>query len=153
MRDVSDFYRNRWRGVLAWACVDCEGKLLREMTSFHQKLWFLEPWLPFSSTLGPMKWESQQGGEGDMWVFFNLIAHSNLMGSLRKVYMSTELLGSSPDMVSRIFTMRPVCLKTDNWDTASLALVCSLDLGNHCIRRCKSPFFMRILITTLGTNG
>lgn len=30
-------------------------------------------------------------------------------------------------------------LKTGNWNAASLALVCSLDLGNHCTRGCKAP--------------
>lgn len=57
-----------------------------------------------------------------MQVVFNLRAHKNLVGTLRKAYIFIGFLDPSPNMLNQNLSLG-IYLKTGAWNAASLAVV------------------------------
>lgn len=80
---------------------------------------------------------SQRGwGEGATLMFFNLMAHKNVLQSLREVGMSTRFLGPSPHLSHQN-------LWGELWGSVE-ELVMGLAVAWPCVQRIEKPLLMEM---------
>ena len=125
--------------MLAVICTPfSDRRFLREMTFFHQYLWFLDHWQPFWPTLGLIR-ISAGVIKGDLRMFSNPVAHENLVGSLREVYSLLDSWAPLQTHCIRISRVRPGKLfQNCNWGTDSLALTAAWIWGASALGGARS---------------